>query len=432
MKIRTWGATDIGRLRESNEDSFLLAPDLGLAAVADGMGGRLRGDVASQLACNVLKETLTANRAVFDLYRRSPGEVGRTAVLATLENALQRACEEVHRAARDIGGDGGSMGTTMEALVVVGSTAFLAHVGDSRVYLIRGHEAHQLTQDHSLIQQRLRDGLITTEQARRSRNKNVITRALGVFPSVMVDTLTFDLDVGDRLLLCSDGLYKYVGLRELEFNLSGAVGPETVSRLIDLAVQRGGRDNITAVLCAVDAGDHDSLAADTTRASARMEVLRRVDLFQYCTYRELMAICQGTDQRTMAANQAIFNEGEVGRECFVIVSGAVAIEKAGRRLAVLGPGEYFGEMSFIDSPRRSAAARTLEATEFVVIRRDQFLQLVKQDSDLAVKLMWQLLRKFTRLVRTTNEQLVTGSLPVEVEPLAQHPIEESLEDDPTA
>lgn len=407
MKLNTWGASDTGQTRQVNEDHFVLSPDIGLVLVADGMGGFQRGDVASQLACNVVKETVQSHRHVIDLFRRNPTDAARAAVKAMLETALQKACEQVHDAAVAITGEGGRMGTTMDALLVVGTTGFIAHVGDGRIYLLRGHEAHQLTEDHSLVQQQLRDGVITAEQARRARFKNVITRALGVFPSVLVDSLHFELDRGDRLLMCSDGLYRYIGLREMGFSLMGDVSDETVAKLIALANQRGGRDNITAVLCSADPEPDEGSLAPTKQ---RMEVLRRVDLFQYCTYRELMSVVQVAEQRSVPTDTVLFHEGDIGRECFIIESGAVAIEKSGTRLATLTSSHYFGEMSFIDTPRRSAAAVTIAPTDFLVINRDRFLQLMKQDSDLGAKLMWQMLQKLSKTVRLTNDKLVAETI----------------------
>ena len=322
---------------------------------------------------------------------------------AAIETAVQRACEEVHQAATDIAGDGGRMGCTMDVLVVINTTAFIAHVGDGRIYLLRGNEAHQLTEDHSLVQQQLREGLITAEEARRARFKNVITRALGVFPSVLVDMLQFELDRGDRLLLCTDGLYRYVGLREVGFSLSNEVGEDTVSQLVDLANQRGGRDNITVVLCAADVDSTSEIVAPTRQ---RMETLRKVDLFQYCTYRELIRVCALAEERVATAGTVLFYEGDPGGECFVVESGSVAVEKAGTRLALHERGGYFGEMSFVEQPRRSADARVLEDSTLLVIRRDRFLQLMRQDSDLAVKLLWQLLGRMTQLLRSTTEKLV--------------------------
>jgi serine/threonine protein phosphatase PrpC len=403
MQIESWGASDVGQSRKVNEDAFLLERDLGLLAVADGMGGFQRGDVASQLAVNVLKENVTAERSVIELYRRTPTDSARAAVRAMLEMAFQRACEEVYHAAVAITGEGGRMGTTLDVLLVIGRTAFVAHVGDGRIYLQRGREVHQLTEDHSLVAEKVREGHLTPEQARKAKFKNVITRALGVFPSVMVDTLHFELDPGDRLLLCSDGLYRYIGLRELGFTLMRDVSGNTPSELVGIANERGGRDNITAVLTMVgDVGQSDRFVP----ATAQMDVLRKCGLFQYCTYRELMRICQISHQRDIMEGAILFRDGDVGRECYIVVSGRMSIEKHGTILTVLRPSQYFGEMSFLDHPQRSATARAMEDVRLLVLRKDAVLQLMKQDADLAVKLTWQLLRKLSQIVREMNAHLV--------------------------
>lgn len=404
MKLVSWGATDVGNARKVNEDSFLLAPDHGVVAVADGMGGYQRGDVAAQLACNVIKETVTAHRQVVDLYRRNPNDATRSAVQTMMDSAMQKACREVHEAAVAITGKGGRMGTTMDLLIQVGRTAFIAHVGDGRIYLVRGGETHQLTKDHTLHDQQL-------DVSSDDTGRNVITRALGVFPSVLVDFLSFDLDVGDRLVMCSDGLYRYIEADELRDEVRDGAVPKVVDRLVQLANTRGGRDNITVVVCAVEPETRGESEQATLR---RMEVLRNVGLFQYCTYRELMRVCQAAEVLDVEAGTVLFSEGDLGRECFIIEQGRIAIKKNEVELATLSTSDYFGEMSFIDVPRRSATAETTMDTRLLVIRRNQFLQLLKQDSELAAKLMWQLLQKMSRLVRTTNQRLVSQELQLEV------------------
>jgi hypothetical protein len=272
-------------------------------------------------------------------------------------------------------------------------------VGDGRIFLVRGGEIHQLTQDHTLAAQQAASGGDIDDLASR----NVITRALGVFPNVLVDSLVFDLNVGDRLILCSDGLHRYVDEDELVSEAADGGVAEVVDRLIGMANQRGGRDNISVVVLQADPAEEHSDDQTTLR---RMEVLRNVVLFQFCTYRELMRVCQMAETRSVPAGSVLFEEGEHGRECFVIEEGEVTIRKQGQTLGVLKSCDYFGEMSFIDVPRRSATVVVTRDAQLLVIRRNQFLQLLKQDSDLAAKLMWQLLQKLSRLVRVTNRQLV--------------------------
>ena len=316
-----------------------------------------------------------------------------------MDTAMQRACKEVHEAAIAMTGKGGRMGTTMDIVMQAGNTAFISHVGDGRIFLLRGGEIHQLTQDHTLAAQQAAEGVPVADIT----GKNVITRALGVFPNVLVDAMAFDLNVGDRILICSDGLYRYIDEDELMDEVPKAGVAETVDRLIGMANQRGGRDNISVVVIEAEG---DTGHVDDSTTVRRMEVLRNVGLFQFCTYRELMKVCQMAESRDVAAGAVLFDEGDHGRECFIIEEGLVVIRKRGQVLGELKPGDYFGEMSFIDVPRRSASAVVMRDAKLLVLRRNQFLQLLKQDSELAAKLMWQLLQKLSRLVRVTNRQLV--------------------------
>lgn len=409
MKLQTFAVTDTGRARRGNEDSFLIAPDLGLVAVADGMGGYQRGDVASELACSVLREALAGGRDLLARFQADPTQARRDEVLDLVEDAVQQACRQIHDASLALAGEGGRMGTTLDAVLVVGSTAFLVHVGDGRIYLQRGGELHPLTEDHTLVQQQLREGLIDQEQARRARKKNVITRALGVFSSVLVDSLVFEVDPRDAFLICSDGLHRYVGRRELGYVMQEGQPEEGLRRLVAMANERGGRDNITVVYGGFL---HQQELEPDARTQERMEVLRRVDLFQFCTYRQLLAFTQACQDLSAPAGTVLFEDGQPGTSAYVVVSGSVAIEKGDTRLALLEPGHYFGELSFLDHPVRSATARVLQDGRFLVIDKDHFLRLVKQDGDLGTRMLWQMLRKVAGHLRSTNERLVAETVSV--------------------
>ncbi|MCP4808139.1 MAG: cyclic nucleotide-binding domain-containing protein [Proteobacteria bacterium] len=413
VDITAWAASDVGRVRKHNEDAYLIDADLGLYVVCDGMGGFKKGEVASGLACSVVRESVAAGRRTLELHAKSRGPSTTAAVSALLQNAVQRACEEIYQASTALTGDGGRMGTTLDAVLLIGNHAFTAHVGDGRIYLVRDGECHQVTEDHSLIQQQIREGLITPEQARKAKNKNVITRALGVFPSVLVDLLHMEVTPGDALVLCSDGLHGYVGAPEL-------VGPtaETTGgtdKLVGLANSRGGRDNITMMtLRASHAGAETPSAAG---ASHHIDGLRRCDLFSFCTYRELVQIAAICEHRKVAADTILFQEDDIGRECFILEEGTVEITRGGVTLVELEPPAYFGEMSFIDSPRRSATVRTTSDSTFLVLSRNDFLRLVRQDSALATKLMWRLLHHLSRMVRNTNARVLAGVTTLELDHL---------------
>lgn len=417
--IQTWAATDVGRARKANEDSYLDVPELGLVAVADGMGGYKRGDVASEMACRVLRESVEQGADLLAAYRADPSEARREVVMEMLETAVQQACRQIHDASLGVAGEGGRMGTTMDAVLVVGSTAFLVHVGDGRVYLWRGGELHSLTEDHTLVQQHLNEGLIDEAQARNAKNKNVITRALGVFASVLIDSLVFEVDPRDRFLLCSDGLHRYIGRRELGL-LIEQHGPDAASRLfVQTANERGGRDNITAVMAQLASAD-TAVGVEDDRTRLRMAVLRQVDIFQSCTYRQLLEFALRAREVEVGTGVVLFEDGQPGDEFFVVVAGNVAIEKSGTRLASLGPGHYFGELVLIDRPVRSATARSVTACRLLVIDRTSFLRLIRQDTALGAAVLMQMLRKVAQHLRLTNERLVSETITLDeldVEPL---------------
>lgn len=231
----------------SNEDAFILDNDIGLYVVADGMGGHAAGEVASQEA---VETVLGMVRRGYDAVERfkSDGPTGDTvrAVQRLLESAIQAATYMVFAIAEN-DPDQKGMGTTVSAMLLMETHAVLAQVGDSRIYLVRSGGVYQLTEDHTLVAWQLKQGIISEAEAALSPHKNVITRAVGSRDYVQVDTHCIEVGPGDRFLLCSDGLHGY--LQEEEIAPLLTLGPDVaVSRLIDLANARGGRDNITAVV----------------------------------------------------------------------------------------------------------------------------------------------------------------------------------------
>lgn len=256
--IRYYAATDVGRVREHNEDNYLVDPRLGLCVVADGMGGHAAGEVASALAVRAVHEEVKRDRQLVDDFALGAGAATRVTakeILNLLEFAVQRACQRIHEEA--LGDDRKrGMGTTLSALLVAGDTGFIAHVGDSRIYLMRDGQVQQITEDHTVYNELIKRGKLTRDQIDKVAQKNAITRAVGVYERVDVDTLTIDLVPGDQFLLASDGLHGYVAApSELSPHLAEADGDAATKRLIDLANAAGGKDNITAVVVRIERED---------------------------------------------------------------------------------------------------------------------------------------------------------------------------------
>lgn len=228
------GRTDRGRIREANEDSLLIGESV--FAVADGMGGHLAGEVASATA---LQPVEVLDGQIFD-------DAGAAAT--ALRDAVVAANDTVSQLASDHSAYHG-MGTTLTAAMLEGRRLHVAHVGDSRGYLLRAGRCSQLTDDHTLVQHLVNEGQITREEAAKHPQRSIITRAIGVSPQVDVDSLTLDLEAGDQILLCSDGLTGVVADREIAEILEGAADPdEAVDQLVARANTAGGPDNITVAL----------------------------------------------------------------------------------------------------------------------------------------------------------------------------------------
>ena len=227
MKVSIGAATDIGQVREGNEDSFLVVAPL--YAVADGMGGHRGGEVASSLALETVQ----------GMFERREGSLADQVVEAN------RAVFDRSQNDRSVSG----MGTTLTAALVDGSRVHLVHVGDSRAYLLRGGELAQLTEDHTLVHRMVKEGEISQEEAETHPQRSILTRALGVDQSVQVDEGDVEVSDGDRLLLCTDGLTGMVPEGQIrEILLESADPQEAVEKLVKVANRAGGIDNITAVI----------------------------------------------------------------------------------------------------------------------------------------------------------------------------------------
>ncbi|HSQ66312.1 MAG TPA: PP2C family serine/threonine-protein phosphatase [Polyangiaceae bacterium] len=245
-----YGLSDVGRKRATNEDAYFMDDRIGLYVVADGMGGHAAGEVASQEAVETIygmvKSGAGSLRELFDPL--DDASVRKACRL--MESSVQAATYFVYSMAELDRGKSG-MGTTISAILFCGGYAITAQVGDSRIYRVVGDTVEQLTEDHTLIAWQLKQGLITPQEAKTSPHRNVITRAVGNRDYVEVDTRLIALEKGDRFLLCSDGLHGY--LREGDVAPVVRLGGDAaVNRFIELANERGGKDNITAVLVELD------------------------------------------------------------------------------------------------------------------------------------------------------------------------------------
>ncbi len=405
MDVQFWAATDVGKSRDHNEDNFLVDKRLNLFIVCDGMGGHAAGEVASAVAVRAIRDVVANNRDVFERCAVDNNDPAlRQDMLRVLEYAIQEACTRIFDMAQE-NPERRGMGTTCSLMVVAKRRCFIAHVGDSRIYLYRKGQVHQLTEDHTLINEMMRRGRLQEADAVDAKYKNAITRAVGVYESVEVDTLDFDTLPGDRFMLCSDGLSGYL---ELE-TISRYVAPRDPSspptqeelkqitgELIGFANECGGKDNITVVLVGLSEKGED---IETEDVQLTMETIRNIPLFHYLSYKELVRIVNVTQKRIVDAKEVLIREGEDGDELFIIMRGKFLVERSGQEIARLGPGRHFGEMALIDDGPRSATVRSLSAGTMLTIRRSEFYELLRKDPTMAVKLLWNFIQTLSGRLR---------------------------------
>jgi PPM family protein phosphatase len=246
-KVLSAGLTDVGRKRNHNEDSYLIDDEIQLYVVADGMGGHAGGGTASRIAVETIDRELRRAWEAEDSPFQASGPLQDSPLPEVLRSAVEGACLAIFRAAQDDPRLQG-MGTTVISLLVKDDHALFGHVGDSRAYLVRDNLIQQISEDHSLVNEQIKAGMITPEEAKHSRYKNIITRSVGVEAEVQVDVMGLLTEPGDIFLLCSDGLANLVEDSELFDYARKYPLQELPAKLVELANERGGEDNITVVV----------------------------------------------------------------------------------------------------------------------------------------------------------------------------------------
>lgn len=420
MELSYWAATDVGRKRDNNEDNFLIDKKLNLFVVADGMGGHASGEVASSLSVHEIVESLRTNRDLIERFGRGDG-VERHEILQLIEHAVQAACAAIYKRGQ-LEAEKRGMGTTTSLLLVQGNRGFIAHVGDSRIYLLRQGQVHQLTEDHSLMNELIRRGKIKREEIDDSPYKpykNAMTRAVGVYESVEVDTFDLDILPGDAFLLCSDGLHGYLADGDVTRTFDHSEIKDVATSFVELANSGGGADNITAVVLRV--GGAEASEGEQERAedvALRMEVLKGMPLFKFLSYKELVRMTNLTQVRDYTPGETIIEEGTPGEEMFVILRGKVRLHKAEAFITHLGAGAHFGEMALVDRSPRSASATADEPSRLLSIRRKDFYEVVRKEPALSVKLLWSFVQVLTERLRKTTADLSGARLEAKAEDLS--------------
>ncbi len=257
MQIVSGGVSDVGRVRSNNEDSFRILEPMQLYVLSDGMGGEAHGEIASALAVETLVKHCMEANGESETKAQGTTAAHWSEKTKRLESAVHLANHKIFEAAEKNPEQHG-MGATLTAMWIEGAKLSLAHVGDSRAYLLRGGTLQQLTNDHSLVAEQVRRGILTTSEAEQSDMQSVLLRALGAQPEIEVDADEHMLFERDVLLLCSDGLTRMVTEPEIAGTLQAETDPQKAAqKLVDLANDRGGMDNVTVVAVRLNKGSRE-------------------------------------------------------------------------------------------------------------------------------------------------------------------------------
>ncbi len=377
--------TDVGVVRDHNEDNHLMDLSGQVFIVADGMGGHAAGEVASEMAVRLSHQSWSteATRRRIDAYTERGDAETRRDLIRAVGEAVMQAHLEIVKASQDDESRGG-MGTTFTGFLVAGGDAIFAHAGDSRGYLLRDEIAIQLSEDHTLLARLRASGIDpVAEGGDINRFKGVLTNGLGIGGANHVDTFVLPLCSGDKLMLCSDGVYEYFTEAEIGEVLTKAASPALAAqRLVQLALDRGGADNATAMVVKVVEAGETKVPVEQRQADARAT--------EACP---LLAELS-TQERLRALRIAIARDVDAGavlppiamgeRVAYIVLDGTALVE--GQSVgagALVYPHALVGGTPM---PDRSEQAKATSALRLLTIRRDDFFEITEDDSDLGVKM----------------------------------------------
>lgn len=409
MDYQAFGETDVGRQRDNNEDCYLARHDLGLFVVCDGMGGHQAGEVAAQTAAKAIEDFVESRRKLLADVAR--GALSHATLVETAVAAVQAGSRAVLRRA-DESPECAGMACTATLLLTAGSRAAMGHVGNTRLFLLRDGSLALLSTDHTLADEMMRRGELTLDEAPHSRYANAMTRCVGRDDAVAVDTLSLDVHPDDRFLLCSDGLTEYVdGLPELLSALGDE--PATVPRtLIDLANERGGRDNVTAMLVVAVSTDKEQkkLLQVSKQRSQQLDALRAVPCLKSLKFADLLRVHNSCTLRDCVAGETAVRRGQGCDQLCVVVSGEFSLRSGDQKLRRLRKHDCVGDTTLLVRRECRSVLRAEKDGLLLVLRGEDLHSLARRRPWLGVHILMHLGKQLSEELEKTRELATNNGL----------------------
>lgn len=410
MKFLSSSLTDKGKKRKNNEDALINMPQIGLFAVADGMGGEQCGEVASEIAVNAVTHFVKENHAILSAFEMNDSQENKAQVLDMLADSLRFANTKVYREAekRKLHG---KMGTTLTIFLAIDNAGFMVHAGDSRLYMIRGDEITQLSTDHTVANDYKRQ-YGESGEGFDERFAGILTKAVGVQEYVEPEKLSLTIVPEDRYLLCSDGLYNAVSIddeavrkilsnRSHEFEMEEKFLATALPQLLEITYENGAPDNVTMLLVSVFSMDEEEVTG-TKELIKKFDIVRKIELFKNLDYRELLTVMERVEIRTHNRYDVISRIESPDRELFIILEGKVSSLRGTKHLKTFYEGDHIGEVAFLTEEKPQFNLFVDKPSSFLVIKRSVFQEMVDDNPALGVKLLWELA---IVLARQTNSSI---------------------------
>jgi len=371
------GETLKGSSFDKNEDHFLIKNEVGLHIVCDGFGEDGRGALASQMTTEFIAQVMIASKKVFQAVNKISVQI-----LSVISKDTVRR----------------QMGTTLSMVLVVGNGVFMAHIGNSRIYLIRDDSVHLLTEDHVTKKQDKNSKMVAEELTLHGLSSNALTRMIGSAQQLKVDLLYFEIMEGDTLLLCTDGAYNQLSENKILEMQKESNDSSLAKNIIDNSREKHITDNATVISISFDQA---KMKKASVTPQVKFSTLQKIPLFSEFDYKEMSKLLTFMKMKRIIKDQKVVTQGEMGQDLYIILAGSADVIIDTNKVNELTSGQYFGEVSLIDREPRSATIIATSDLEVLVLNRKDFTYLITHEPQISVKMLWKFAQVLSARVRHT-------------------------------